>query len=460
MLVNLRFGNASAVVCWLFCLLLLPGVFVSEARAQNAVGVLAKATQRLPDTRQPLNRQVLAVAGLNVLESRHLILVTDLPVEQVRELPELVDALFEQLQEQLGALADDSAGSAFQVTGYLMDARERFQQAGVLPDEEFIIRHGRNLGYEFWMNNQASDYYRRHLLFHEFIHCFMMCEYGMRDIPPLWYTEGIAEYFATHTLNPLQFGILPSAETGFEGWGRITELRETALSAEPAEPVILESILQPKSREFTSELRYAQAWGLVWLLRNHPELKTTFVDLSRVRSRKDFEIVTSRTTPELRMRLAIVWVLMLDSLVEGYEPRYAFPELNPTWQVWQDPSVLPMQVTVSAGKGWQASGLSFAKAMDITLTATGRCAVHDQPEPWEAEAQGITLDYAHGRPLGELTAAVVSRDGRSVVRRIPVGRGRTVSVGADTELWLQVNDSDAARTGNSGGFDVQIQSVR
>jgi hypothetical protein len=282
----------------------------------------------------------------------------------------------------------------------------------------------------------------------------------MRDIPPLWYTEGIAEYFATHTLNPLQFGILPSAETGFEGWGRITELRDTALSAEPAEPVILESILQPKSREFISELRYAQAWGLVWLLRNHPELKITFADLSRVRSRKDFEFVTSRTTPELRTRLAIVWVLMLDSLVEGYEPAYAFPELNPKWQVWQDTTSVPVQVNVSAGKGWQASGLSFAKAMDITLTATGRCAVHDQPKPWDAEPQGITLDYAHGRPLGELTAAVVSRDGRSVVRRIPVGRGRMVSVGADTELWLQVNDSDAARTGNSGGFDVQIQFVR
>jgi hypothetical protein len=82
--------------------------------------------------------------------------------------------------------------------------------------------------------------------------------------------------------------------------------------------------------------------------------------------------------------------------------------------------------------------------------------VHDQPERWEAEAQGITIDYVHGRPLGELTAALVSRDGRSAVRRIPVGRGCTMSVEADTELWLQVNDSDAARTGNSGGFDVQI----
>ena len=436
--------------------LLTPADFSAFARAQEISTTVGRPPHRLPDTRRPLDRARLGAAGLQVLESRRLLLVTDVPLEQVREIPEAVDALFDHLQQELGVLAADASGKEFQVTGYLMDAPERFQEAGLLPDEEFVIRHGRHLGYEFWMNNQSTDYYRRHLLFHEFVHCFLMCEHGMRDIPSLWYTEGAAEYFATHTVNPLQFGVLPSAEAGFEGWGRITELRETALLTDAVEPVTLESILQPKSREFTSELRYAQAWGLVWLLRTHPQLRTTFADLSRVRTRREFDTVLQRLTPELTVRLKIVWVLMLDSLEEGYEVSQAFPELNPKWQILDDASAMPVQVRVSADRGWQASGVSFSKPLDITLTGSGRCAVHDQPERWEAEAQGITIDYVHGRPLGELTAALVSRDGRSAVRRIPVGRGCTMSVEADTELWLQVNDSDAARTGNSGGFDVQI----
>ena len=458
---TLRIRADRRLVTGLLSLLLLchltPMVFSVSVRAQETSTTVGRPPQRLPDTRRPLDRARLGAAGLQVLESRRLLLVTDVPLKQVQGIPEAVDALFDQLQQKLGVLAADASGKEFQVTGYLMDAPERFQEAGLLPDEEFVIRHGRHLGYEFWMNNQATDYYRRHLLFHEFVHCFLMCEHGMRDIPPLWYTEGVAEYFATHTVNPLQFGILPSGETGFEGWGRITELRKTALLTDATEPVTLESILQPKSREFTSELRYAQAWGLVWLLRTHPQLRPTFGELSRVRTRREFDTVLQRLTPELTVRLKIVWLLLLDSLEEGYEVSHAFPELDPKWQIRDDTSDTSVQIRVSADKGWQASGLFFSKPLDITLSGSGRCAVHDQPQRWEAEAQGITLDYAHDRPLGELTAALVSRDGRSVVRRIPVGRGCTLSVEANTELWLQVNDSDASRSGNSGGFDVQIE---
>lgn len=458
---TLRIRVGRGLVTVLLSLLLLCHLtlvcFSASARAQEISTTVGRSPQRLPDTRRPLDRARLGAAGLQVLESRRLLLVTDVPLEQVRGIPEAVDALFDHLQRELGVLAADASGKEVQVTGYLMDAGERFREAGLLPDEDFVIRHGRHLGYEFWMNNQATDYYRRHLLFHEFVHCFLMCEHGMRDIPPLWYTEGVAEYFATHTVSPLKFGVLPSSETGFEGWGRITELRETALLPETAEPVTLESILQPRSREFTSELRYAQAWGLVWLLRTHPQLRTTFAELSRVRTRREFDTVLQRLTPELTVRLGIVWLLMLDSLEEGYEVSHAFPELNPKWQILDDASAMSVPVRVSADKGWQASGVAFSKPLDIVLTGAGRCAVHDQPRAWEAEPQGITIDYAHGRPLGELTAALVSRDGRSTVRRIPVGRGCTVSVEGDTELWLQVNDSDAARTGNSGGFDVQIE---
>ena len=201
----------------------------ANADQRDSSRLTAPQRFRLPDDRPTLNAEELLAHGLRMVESKHLVLVTDLPHESVAELPRLADALFANLEQRLGKLSPNIAGTEFKVTGFLMDARDRFKQAGVLPPDEFTIRHGRHLGYQFWINNQPADYYRRHLMLHEFVHCFMMCEYGMNDIPPLWYTEGIAEYFATHGLNTdvakSEFGILPTSREGFEGWHRIAEVR-------------------------------------------------------------------------------------------------------------------------------------------------------------------------------------------------------------------------------------------
>jgi hypothetical protein len=184
---------------------------------------------RLPDDRPVLDRSRLESCGLRVLESKHLILVTDAPLAEVQDLPPLADALFVELQRQLGSLKPDLNGRDFQLTGYVIGAKERFEEAGVLPPESVVIRHGRHIGYQFWMNNQTCPYYRRHLLLHEFIHCFMMCEHGMADIPPLWYTKEsrntLRRMSFRKDIKSTRFGILPTTLDGFEGWGRITEIR-------------------------------------------------------------------------------------------------------------------------------------------------------------------------------------------------------------------------------------------
>ncbi len=63
----------------------------------------------------------------------------------------------------------------------------------------------------------------------------------MNDIPPLWYTEGIAEYFSTHQVVevdlPAQFGVMPSDVKLFPGWGRISEIRRSFVGRPSAEVV-------------------------------------------------------------------------------------------------------------------------------------------------------------------------------------------------------------------------------
>lgn len=416
---------------------------------------------RLPDDRPVLDRSRLESCGLRVVESKHLILVTDAPLAEVQDLPALADALFLELQRQLGSLKPDLNGRNFQITGYMMTAKERFEEAGVLPPESIVIRHGRHIGYQFWMNNQTSPYYRRHLLLHEFIHCFMMCEHGMADIPPLWYSEGIAEYFATHELSEdiksTRFGILPPTLDGFEGWGRITEIRKnmSGLTSDTAQWQLLmslESVRHPKDPNFVSDLQYAQAWALVWLIRNHPELKPHFSVMSTARTRGDFHDAKQSVPVNVWERMAVLWPLFLDSLTEGFEATHSFPPLTV--------SAANLSVSGSfallSGQEWQTTGFTVKRGTTVTLNCSGRFTVHDKPRPWISEPQGITIDYVHGRPLGEITAMLVAPDGGFCSGRIPIGRENSLTAPVDSELWLQVNDSANSRSDNSGTAHVEI----
>ncbi len=134
--------------------------------------------QRLSDDRPPLNEPLLQANGIHVLRSRRLVLLTDLDPEAVQNLPPLADHLFEALEAALGKLPSAIDGSEFQVTGCIMAARERFEACQLLPTAELTIKHGRHFNYRFWMFSPESEYYRRHLMLHEFVHCFMTCVGG------------------------------------------------------------------------------------------------------------------------------------------------------------------------------------------------------------------------------------------------------------------------------------------
>jgi hypothetical protein len=441
----------------------------SSAIAQNpANAALSRRTPqefRLPDDRPVLTDEMLTDAGLRQIRSRRLILVTDATDERVAALPPLADTLFETLESNLGTLRPAHDGAEFQLTGFLVGNKERFESAGLLPPQGFEFRHGRNLGYRFWLNDQTSDYYRRHLLLHEFVHCFMMCEFGMTDIPPLWYTEGIAEYFATHRIaDPIsksQFGICPDSITGFEGWGRIKVLhneltvgRETSILTSPI--AALREIRFPADNTFLADSKYAQAWALVWLIRTHPELQPHFAPLAEARSRQQFAEAEAKASEAVWHEASVIWPLLVDSLIEGFDVERSFPVAARTVDNRPNRSD-GWTVDVRADREWQDSGVMAAEGDQIIVSCRGRYVMHDQPKDWESEPQGITIDYFRGRPLGEITGMLVSTDGQKSSLRIPIGTGRSLKAPFAGKLWLQINDSAASRADNRGVAQVQIQ---
>jgi hypothetical protein len=51
---------------------------------------------------------------------------------------------------------------------------------------------------------------------------------------------------------------------------------------------------------------------------------------------------------------------------------------------------------------------------------------------------------------------LVAPDGSVCSGRIPVGREGSINAEVDSELWLQINDSAASRSDNSGTASIEI----
>lgn len=430
---------------------------------------------RLPDDRRDVNAERLGQVGIRIHESKRLRLVTDLPDEQVAVLPSVADEVFDALEKYFGTLPDAVDDSSFQVTGYLISDEQKFRQAGLMPSTAFTFAHGKHVNYEFWIFNPAAEYYGRHLLLHEFTHCFMTCESGMNDIPPLWYIEGMAEYFATHkdrtastTEREWQFGVLPRQFDGFEGWGRISEFRRSfeqssAKSADELRPLSIAPLTQvmPDSvATFESGFQYASSWALCWLLNNHPLYSREFASLRERRRRNSFLEATDEVHPAVKRKLAIDWLLFSESLVEGFDVERCFPlHADATLGLADLKAGAPLQFTLRADRGWQDSGLRLQSGDSVEVISNGRCAVNNAPQDWVSEPQGVSIEYVRGLPLGRVVAILVDPAGRHISTRLSIGRSSQITAPFDCSVWLQVNDTSNSRHNNAGTFEVRLSAA-
>lgn len=252
----------------------------------NAVTEDDSAKYRPDDMRPVHDAKKLAESGIHTYESRRLRLHTDIDSAIAESLTKLVDQAYDALEEYFGPLLPSRDGGEFQVTGYVMHDAAKFGAAGLLPEDLRAFQHGRQRGAEFWINDQRSDYYRRHLLLHEYTHCFMVTA-GF-DSAPLWYLEGMAERFGTHATSAdgqSQFGVFPSDKSQFAGLGRI-ELVQGDI-ARGVQPEISE-IVNWDENAYRDNSRYAWSWALCEFLDTHPTYRERFRELARTARNSDF----------------------------------------------------------------------------------------------------------------------------------------------------------------------------
>lgn len=399
----------------------------------------------------------LEAAGVHRFESQHLALFTDVADRPfVADLPGVFDQAVGQWCRYFGV--DPSRTEGWKIQAFLMADRGRFQAAGVLPDEVAKIPTGFNLGHHFWVVVQADDYYTRHLVLHEGTHAFM--QWFLGGTGPAWYREGMAELLGLHRLDAqgkldLEARIFDRTET--LGWGRITAIQRAVAGGRAKS---LGEVLDLGAFGFQDIDAYSWSWAACEFLARHPMSAGPFRNLQKecADPGAEFGVQLRR---RLRARwddLERDWRLYLDDMDYGVvagDCRLVERESRGADDGWT-------AVEVAAAHGWQVTGFGIEPGQRVEIAAGGRFQVRQDNPPWPCEANGITIRYRNGRPLGMLLAGVVPDDIHGIpVRDVcAVGASGTCEFGTPGRLAFRINEGAAGVWDNQGSLQVRFRSGR
>jgi hypothetical protein len=137
---------------------------------------------------------------------------------------------------------------------------------------------------------------------------------------------------------------------------------------------------------------------------------------------------------------------------------------------------------VDSTRGWQSSGIQLAAGQLYEIRAAGKVLLQQKPDPWPAEANGITLAYHAGQPLGILLGAIRDDVAESTVMTItnrPADQNQPLEVESEARfmsplvigsgcrfraprsgtLYLRLNDSPAKLQDNLGSLEIVLTKL-
>ena len=415
---------------------------------------------RLPDQRQHRDDARLRSLGINSVESKRVKLYTDGPIDRIRSIPPAVDALFDALSEYFGPLPPARDKSEFTVTGYVMTDKQHFRDAGLLPADLPPFLNGRHRGQELWVNEQETDYYRRHLVLHEFTHCFM---YSLPEVSiPPWYAEGMAELFATHEVDVAgryRFRVMPDSAEHFQGHGRISLIRsETAANRWKS----LDDVERLVPKDYLQTPAYAWSWAACAFLDGHPRYSPKFRELGHRTTGGEFQSALREIFGPASFDLRTEWALFTHELQYGFDLSRAAIQFQPGQPLAGSGAV--HSIDVAADRGWQSGGVLVRAGVEYEVAASGEVTLGTVPKPWISQPQGISIVYSEGHPIGLLLAAIhreppEPKADESMLNQIVVGGRTTFVAAAAGTLYFRINDRWNSLADNDGHYRVTVREI-
>jgi len=392
-------------------------------------------------------------AGIRKLESRRLTLYTDVPASpDVDELPRVFDQAFDLWCKYFGI--DPARHSDWHMRASLIDRSERFTECGLMPADLPKFLNGYTQGHDFWLFNQTSPYYRRHLLLHEGVHGIMFSLIGS-NAPP-WYIEGMAELLATHRWQDgkLELPYFPRSPADVPKLGRI-DIVQTDFTKRHAKR--FSDVLAYDQKAHLTVEPYGWSWAATAFLNGHPRYRDRFHGLLSVLKKPgDFNAKLRETYADDFDRLAEEWHVFVSDIDYGYDFERTIIDFAPGKPLGRREKT----VSVAADRGWQNSGLLLEAGKTYRLAARGEYQLAEKPKPWISDPSGISIHYVHGKPLGVLLAAIrpeINADQTSgFVKPIVVGAGAEIQPAKTGTLYLKINDSAGQLSDNAGKAEVTI----
>ena len=424
-------------------------------------------------------------AKMRVLESRHLVLITDRPERRgdgIDEFPGYFDEAVEQWCKRLSI--DTVIAQPWKTVGCLIVDRNRFRSIGLLPDSIPPFKNGYCNLDRFWLMDQSSPYYRRHLFLHEGVHSIATTlRHAETDA---WYTEGLAELLSTHRIEDGHCVLTPIPESSadVQQLGRIEALREARLSGKAKS--IEEVFASPPDSHFHVS-SYAWNWAAVAMLTEHPRYAAAMAKLQQGPLDQSF---TARLLASADINQEIL-VRDFDAFSDDVDYGYRFSHSAVDWLA-EESLTDQKTVVVNSSRGWQSAGIFLSRGDRVRFTAKGRFTLGsispeiDQsgsPLTLTSEADGITLEWYRGRPLGRLLVSqwidhaplVSSRvakpkddrlkqdhghfDARPGFFILETGQSAEFVAAFDGPLFCKMNDFPRSLADNTGTLDVTFKRL-
>jgi hypothetical protein len=402
----------------------------------------------------------LFASDVRTLSGRHITLRTDAPVDaEVNALPTVFDQAFDQWCDYFDIDPDDHAN--WRVNAILLRgpaSRERFVAAQMMPAGLWDFKSGYSQGHNLWLYDQTSAYYRRHLLLHEGVHCFMNTLLGGSGPP--WYAEGMAELLATHQWanEKLTVNYFPRSQKEVPKLGRIEMTREAIAGGRT---LSLRDVAAYGDTAHRENEPYGWCWATAAFLDGHPRYHKRFRTLPKYAAKADFASEFARRYQQDNEILNEEWQVYLANLGHGYD--FARMQLD---LVSGEP--LPPKgatVEIVADRGWQSSGIALQAGRKYRITATGRFQVAHKPRPWMTEANGVTIRYVQGQPLGLLLGAVRPDDFDATEEATPLAKPQAIGTSTTLvpvqsgTLYLRINDAPGDLVDNVGKLRVTVRPL-
>lgn len=425
--------------------------WLALAIAIAVIGTLHASTSQAANAPPPreVDAQRAAAAGIRELTGRYVRLFTDLPSSPaVDELPAVFDAAI-PLWAKYFELDESAVRGKF--VGFLISDREKFASLDLLPQENRDFANGYNRNYEFWLVEQPSDYYRRHLLLHEGTHAFMQTQLGGAGAG--WYMEGMAELLGTHRWQDgqLELGVMPASKDDVPMWGRVKIIRDAVKAGKPW-PIA--AVLEVDNRRQLDTEHYAWTWALAAMLDGTPAFREEFRELKGVVADSAFNDKFRAAYGAKWRLLNQQWAAFVAQLDYGYDFERMAIALQPATKRGAT------EVSIAADRGWQATGWKLEAGKSYRITANGEFQIANNGELWPCEPNGVTIEYHDGMPLGALLGALASTEPSegdpSFARPLLIGSAAVIQPKSDGVLCLRVNDSPAKLGDNGGTIEVKI----